>query len=176
MNRIKTAYDLAYLFVYGTLLSEINPPGSATSGREKEAHRKDPEIDEFAQIKKLLKTHTRKMENAFYRGKMYLIQSAGAQAQAYPGVVSSADQNDIIRGEILQTEDSGHLFHELDQYEECGDHFQKPNEYRRTIVEVEISGGKKVMTQIYLYNRSTTGLPRINETSFAEYLRKRTLI
>ena len=124
-----------YIFVYGTLRRDANNPMS-----------------------ELLARHTEFVGEAFYRGELFKIDY-------YPGVVPSNDPNAIVRGEVYRLHQTDVVLPLLDQYEEFGPEFPEPNEYIRQRQSVMLSDGSAVATWVYIYNRSTQGLERINEFS-----------
>lgn len=130
------------LFVYGTLMS--NAENS---------------------IADLLSRHASKVSSATYQGKMYLVTRPDGTLQ-YPSVVPSEDLNDFIHGELFRFHEPTEIFSQLDIYEECSPSCPQPHEYRREIVHVQGPSGEAVRTFIYLYNRSTVGLPLIEGGSF----------
>lgn len=98
---------------------------------------------------------------AFFQGRMYKVGG-------YPGALSSDDPRDKIHGELYRLHDPHIVFLDLDQYEECGEGFPEPTEYIRRREKVTLMTGDGVYAWIYLYNRSTKGLDRIESGSFIE--------
>jgi gamma-glutamylcyclotransferase (GGCT)/AIG2-like uncharacterized protein YtfP len=77
----------AYLFVYGTLRSQMNDP-----------------------LHRLLETHAALVGTGTYQGKLY-------DLGRYPGVVRSRRNTDRVIGEIYRFSDSQRAFQILDEYE-----------------------------------------------------------
>lgn len=124
-----------YIFVYGTLRRDANNPMS-----------------------ELLVRHAEFVGEAVYQGKLFKIDY-------YPGAIPSDDPNDSVPGEVFRLDHANAALPLLDQYEEVGPEFTEPNEYIRQQQTVVFNNGSAVAAWVYIYNRSTQGLERINEFS-----------
>jgi gamma-glutamylcyclotransferase (GGCT)/AIG2-like uncharacterized protein YtfP len=84
----------------------------------------------------------------------------------YPGVVKKAGARAYVRGDVYRLRDSERSLRILDRYE--GWDAKKPSsgEFRRSRVAVDLGAGKKIRAWIYLYNRPTTGLPKIRSGDY----------
>ncbi|WP_166839092.1 gamma-glutamylcyclotransferase family protein [Rheinheimera pleomorphica] len=120
-----------YLFVYGTLRQNANHP-----------------------MHQQLVTHAKFVAMARYQARLY-------QLSYYPGAVPSSNTADQVVGELYQLLQPELLLPQLDQYEECGDGFAKPQEYRRELQQVTLDSGDSVSAWVYLYNRDTSALTQI---------------
>lgn len=121
-----------YLFVYGTLRRDANNPMS-----------------------ELLARHAGFVGEAVYRGKLFKIDY-------YPGAIPSDDPNDKVPGEVFRLDRADEALPLLDLYEEVGPEFPDPNEYIRQRQTVLLNDGSAVSAWVYIYNRSTQGLERID--------------
>lgn len=121
-----------YIFVYGTLKHDANNP-----------------------MAELLSSHAEFIGEAVYQGKLFKIDY-------YPGVIPSDDPNDKVSGEVYRLDQSDDVLPLLDLYEEVGSEFPVPNEYIRQLQLVTLNDGSIVNTWIYIYNRSTQNLERID--------------
>ncbi len=111
-----------YLFVYGTLRKE---KGNA--------------------LHRIIAEHSVYCGGAVMQGKLFEIGG-------YPGAVESDNPNDKVLGELYRLLDSDTVLRQLDEYEECSDHFVLPHEYLRKKINVEVSGGKHILAWVYIYN------------------------
>lgn len=121
-----------YIFVYGTLKRDANNP-----------------------LAELLTRHAEFAGEAVYRGKLFKIDY-------YPGVIPSDDPNDSVPGELYRLDRADEVLPLLDRYEEVGPEFPEPNEYIRLQQTVLLNDGSAVSAWVYVYNRSTQGLERID--------------
>jgi gamma-glutamylcyclotransferase (GGCT)/AIG2-like uncharacterized protein YtfP len=79
----------------------------------------------------------------------------------YPGAVRRSGTRAFISGDVYRLRDAERALKILDRYEGWNEKKPGSSEFRRSRVAVDMGSGKKVSAWIYLYNRSTTGLPRI---------------
>jgi gamma-glutamylcyclotransferase (GGCT)/AIG2-like uncharacterized protein YtfP len=124
-----------YLFVYGTLRREARH----------EMHR-------------VLIADADFVDEASYQGRLYLVRH-------YPGVVSSDDPADAVRGEVYVLRDAT-LLERLDAYEGIGSDTPAPPEYVRELVRVRLPNGEQVEAWGYLYNWRVDRLQRITSGDF----------
>lgn len=134
------------LFVYGTLMSHAEN-----------------------EVADLLSRHASKVSSATYQGKMYLVTRPDGTLQ-YPSVVPSKDPKDFIHGELFRFHEPSKIFSQIDVYEECSPDCPQPHEYQREIVHVQGPSGEATRAFIYLYNRSTEGLPLIEGGAFEAHM------
>ncbi len=121
---------MGYLFVYGTLLENENNPGA-----------------------KFLEKNAKFLCKGFFYGKLYEIDG-------YPGAVLSNSHNEKVFGNIYKLHDEEKVLSYLDKYEEIGEHFPAPYEYKREIITV-YSPKENFKCWVYLYNHPTHHLERI---------------
>lgn len=125
-----------YLFVYGTLRQNANHP-----------------------MHQQLATHARFVA-------MALLQACLYQVSYYPGAVPSNNVANQVLGELYQLLQPEQLLPLLDNYEECGEGFAQPQEYRRELQQVTLEDGASVSAWVYIYNRDTSGLKLITSGDF----------
>lgn len=128
-----------YIFVYGTL-------------RSAPRH----------QMNKVLEREGDRVGRGRVPGILYDVGS-------YPGAVRKAGTRAYILGDVYRLRDSDRALKVLDRYEGWNEKKPESSEFRRSRVAVDMGGGKRIHAWIYLYNRSTTGLPRI---SSGDYLKR----
>ena len=125
-----------YLFVYGTLRQNANHP-----------------------MHQQLATHARFVTMALLQARLY-------QVSYYPGAVPSNNVANQVLGELYQLLQPEQLLPLLDNYEECGEGFAQPQEYRRELQQVTLEDGASVSAWVYIYNRDTSGLKLITSGDF----------
>ena len=130
-----------YLFVYGTLRQ--------STGRQSASHPMHQQLIRYA----------RYLAMARYQACLY-------QLSYYPGAVPSDNTADKVVGELYQLLQPAIILPLLDQYEECGEGFVAPQEYRRELQPVTLDSGECVSAWVYIYNRDTSGLERISSGDF----------
>lgn len=112
----------------------------------------------------LLKNQAVFINAARLPGKLYLIDS-------YPGLVSTPTFSSFeVQGEVYRLKQPERLLQNLDEYEECAEHFPLPHEYKRLIKSVTLSGGQHLTCWVYVYNRPAAGLKHIIGGDFLSYL------
>lgn len=99
--------------------------------------------------------------DATFHGRLYMIDY-------YPGVVPSANQEDVVHGELYHMLNPTSVLQKLDVYEECGEGFSLPQEYVRQIVDVMLPSGKMCKAWTYIYNRPVHNLKRIISGDFLD--------
>lgn len=126
------------LFVYGTL-------------------RGDPSHDMFH----ILAENATFLGEGRVRGRLF---SLGA----YPGMVLSEREEDIVKGELYQVtpERWRKVIGELDSYEGCAPDDPEPHDYRRSLVNVITESGHNVPAWAYVLARPTTHLEEIPSGDF----------
>lgn len=129
-----------HLFVYGTL-------------------RRDTKSEMYH----LLARYADFVGEATYQGKLYRVDY-------YPGVVPSAQPHDVVHGEVYQLRYPDKVLRCLDEYEECGPKFSEPTEYIRRKEIVQLSSGNVASAWVYIFNRSTDELERIQSGDFLRQL------
>jgi gamma-glutamylcyclotransferase (GGCT)/AIG2-like uncharacterized protein YtfP len=125
-----------YLFVYGTLRR-----------------------DSRSEMHQFLADHADFLDEGVFAGRLYMVNQ-------YPGAVPSDQAAENVRGEVYRLSDPSIVFPRLDTYEECGSGFTAPAEYVRQLGTVSLRSGRKVEAWIYIYNRATEGLCRIETGDF----------
>lgn len=86
----------------------------------------------------------------------------------YPGAVKRSGTRAFVRGDVYRLRDSERALQILDRYEGWDERKPRSAEFKRSRVAVDLGAGKKIRAWIYLYNRPTTGLPKIRS---GDYLR-----
>jgi gamma-glutamylcyclotransferase (GGCT)/AIG2-like uncharacterized protein YtfP len=66
-----------------------------------------------------------------------------------------------VYGKIFTIQEVQKLLAALDAYEEAGDNFPSPNEYRRTKVRVYTLQNEEISAWLYVYNHPTGHLEQI---------------
>lgn len=127
-----------YLFVYGTLRQTAGHP----------SHR-------------LLADGAQLIGRARMKGRMYEIDG-------YPGAVPSASGNERVTGELYRLFEPAGALAALDDYEEAGEGYPQPREYRRCRITVELENGTELVAWCYLYNRPTAGLRLISSGDWCD--------
>lgn len=84
----------------------------------------------------------------------------------YPGAVKTAGARAFVRGDVYRLRDADRALKALDRYEGWDQKKPRSGEFRRSRTVVALSGGKTVRAWIYLYNRPTSGLPRIRSGDY----------
>ncbi|MGC1205701.1 MAG: gamma-glutamylcyclotransferase family protein [Flavobacteriaceae bacterium] len=125
-----------YLFVYGTLLKDI-----------------DNEMSRF------LASHSVFVSKGYFSGKLYLVDW-------FPGAILSDDTEDRVFGSIFEIKNPIVVFNVLDDYEGIGKHNPKPHLFNREIITIFLENKTKLKSWVYLYNHSTKNLKRIISGNF----------
>jgi gamma-glutamylcyclotransferase (GGCT)/AIG2-like uncharacterized protein YtfP len=125
-----------HLFVYGTLRQ-----------------------DSKSEMYRILARYADFLDDAVCRGKLYMVND-------YPGLVTSDDPNDEVHGEVYKLRCPDVVLSALDAYEECGPNFPEPTEYVRRKENVRLKSGRVVTAWVYIFNRTTDGLKRIESGDF----------
>ena len=123
------------LFVYGTLRADLTHP-----------------------MHRFLRRYAVFVGKATAQGELYEIAR-------YPGMVLSSNPRNIVCGELYRIRRTKPLLKLLDRYEECGEGFDEPHEYRREIIRVVgIKGCAEAWA--YIYNRSVATKRRIKSGDY----------
>ncbi len=85
----------------------------------------------------------------------------------YPGAVESNNPEDKVYGSVFILKNEESVLRTLDEYEETGDQFAKPNEFIRKKTEIITGKKEKLFCWVYLYNRSTENLSPIKTWKFS---------
>lgn len=76
----------------------------------------------------------------------------------YPGMLFEPNASTQVIGEVYRIESNQKFLTDyLDHFEECGPHFEQPNEYRKEIIPVNINNSV-YFASTYIYNRNVEGL------------------
>lgn len=125
-----------HIFTYGTLMSTAEGAMGAAE-------------------RALMERHAKCLGTTRLRGTMY-------DAGACPGLVFDPTSSRRVWGEVWQLpEVGGDLLAALDAYEGCAPSSPLPHSYARCKVRVRQPSGQRVTAWIYLWIRSTDGLPLI---------------
>lgn len=128
--------DSAYLFVYGTLRPGVG-------------HEMNTVLERYGE--------------PVGRGKIPgILYDVGR----YPGAVKTTATRAFVRGDVYLLRDADRALKVLDRYEGWDDKKPRSGEFRRSRAVVDLGGGKTVKAWIYLYNRPTSGLPRIRSGDY----------
>jgi len=118
----------------------------------------------------LRRTCTTGAHNTYLQGATFIgdakIQATLFRVSYYPAIVLSTN-NEWVIGEVYCLKDDAQL-HALDIYEECAPPINEYHEYRREPALVELTTGQTITAWVYVYNRSTDGLPRITSGDFLQ--------
>jgi gamma-glutamylcyclotransferase (GGCT)/AIG2-like uncharacterized protein YtfP len=128
---------LKHLFVYGTLQSFCN--------------------NKFA---KLLQSSAIQKQEASICGILF---NCGTKDYPYPGVILSTDEKERVYGEVYTIESSEFetIIEILDEYEEIGEAFTSPYEYKKEEVVVKMIDDSTIIATVYVYNFSIANLKNI---------------
>lgn len=129
-----------YLFVYGTLLHSFT--------------------NAFAL---LLKENSKLVGPGFFNGSLY-------DFGAYPGAKLSRKTEEKVVGQVLEINDPQQVLPALDVYEEIGEQFPEPHEYKRVLIPVHMEDKSVLDCWVYLYNRKATGRKKVRSGDYREYL------
>ena len=89
----------------------------------------------------------------------------------YPGaIITPSHKNHPIHGEVYRLLNPALTLQILDDYEECSERFPKPHEYRRIQQRVTLETGESMQAWVYVYQRSITGLKRIESGDYFAFL------
>lgn len=125
-----------YLFVYGTLLQNA-----------------------WTEMSVFLQKQSIVLAEGWFPGYLYRIDW-------YPGAIYDEKSDYKVFGTIVQLNDTAKVLRVLDEYEELGDRFPQPHEYRREIVSVNSENGTVFSCWTYLYNRPVDPYPLIETGRF----------
>jgi gamma-glutamylcyclotransferase (GGCT)/AIG2-like uncharacterized protein YtfP len=125
------------LFVYGTLMRGYDHP-----------------------VAQLLSRSADFLGEARCQGRLYRVNH-------YPGLVLSADPDEIVFGELYRLRQPEALLRELDMYEACGEGFAEPTEYLRQMLKVTLDDSTTEQVWSYVYNWPVAHLPLIASGRFS---------
>lgn len=130
--------EIDYLFVYGTLRRDA---GHAMA--------------------KLLAASSTHVGLGWFQGRIYRVSW-------YPCAIPSDAAADRVVGDVfaLQPEASAEILETLDEYEGTKTEGGRPPYYRRERRRVTLEDGRKIEAWIYLFNRPTDRLERIESGDF----------
>ncbi len=137
--------EIEYLFVYGTLRTDISRPVNSD----------------------LLGETTDRVEKATMQAALYDIGE-------YPGLILSADPSDRVIGEVFHIKpgQTKRLLDQLDRYEGMSSANDVRGQYRREIREVNCNDGR-LSAWVYVYNWPIENLVRIDSGDYLQYLRSK---
>lgn len=128
--------SLAHLFVYGTLLKDIDNAMS-----------------------RFLASHSVFVSKGYFNGKLFLIDW-------FPGAILTDDNSDRVYGSIFKINNPDLVFNVLDDYEGLGENDPKPHLFKKEVITVTLKNNTKMKSWVYLYNHSTANLKRISSGDF----------
>ncbi len=126
----------SYIFVYGTL-------------RSAPSH----------QMSKVLEQYADRVGRGRLPGILY-------DVGLYPGAVRKSGTRAFVWGDVYNLRDPERALKVLDRYEGWNAKNPAAAEFRRSRVTIDLGQGRKVPAWVYLYNRPTTGLPRIRSGDY----------
>jgi gamma-glutamylcyclotransferase (GGCT)/AIG2-like uncharacterized protein YtfP len=126
----------SYIFVYGTLRSAPNH-----------------------EMNKVLERYADRVGRGRVPGILY-------DVGRYPGVVRTPGTRAFVWGDVYRLRSPDRALKILDRYEGWDEEKPRSAEFRRSRVAVDLGDRKKIQAWIYLYNRPTTGLPRIRSGDY----------
>ena len=122
---------MEYLFVYGSLMKH-----------------QDNEMSSF------LEKNAEYLDEGYFYGRLYLIDD-------YPGAVTGKPEDGKVYGHIFRIPEPDNVFPIIDNYEEIGEEFPIPNEYRREQTSIICKDGSSLLCWAYIYNRSVNNLQQL---------------
>ena len=128
--------DSDYLFVYGTLLKDL-----------------DNEMSNFLASQSVF------TGKGYFYGELYKVSW-------YPGAILSNNVSNKVYGMIFKVKNSEVVFKVLDEYEGLGDHQSKPYLFKRELITVFIETNIKIKSWVYLYDRPIKNLKKIISGDF----------
>lgn len=131
------------LFAYGTLRGDCRSAAAST-----------------------LLGNRRSVGKAVVPGRLYHIIDG---AEEYPALVDSWHSGEIVHGSIYEV--TTEELKNLDVLEECRG--EAGDLYRRRCSQVKLSDGSWINAWVYVWNRETAGLTRIESGDWAEYTKNR---
>lgn len=139
---MSSSRNIAYLFVYGTLRSEIDHP-----------------------MADLLEKYTLEVKPGIVQGKLF-------DAGSFPAAITSDDHSDAIHGKLYKIKDPKSVFRHLDPYEGYSPGHSSQSLFIRKKVTVRTSAKQETIAWIYLYNKPVDRLARIPHGDYLTFLKK----
>ncbi|MDO6758869.1 gamma-glutamylcyclotransferase family protein [Tamlana sp. 2_MG-2023] len=130
------AAESQYIFVYGTLLKDVDNNKS-----------------------KFLAMYSELVGSGYFHGKLYRISW-------FPGAVESKNDTDKVYGSLFKIYDFDIVFKALDAYEGIDMNSREPNLFERSVVPIYIEDGSVVKAWVYFYNHSVEDLEQIVSGDF----------
>ncbi|KAB1070191.1 gamma-glutamylcyclotransferase [Tamlana haliotis] len=130
------AAESHYIFVYGTLLKDVDN-----------------------NMSKFLAMYSEIVAIGYLQGKLYRVSS-------FPGAVVSESEADKVYGSLFRVYDFDIVFEALDAYEGVDNNSPEPNLYERSIVPIYLEDGAVVEAWVYFYNHSVEHLEQIVSGDF----------
>ena len=87
---------------------------------------------------------------------------------AYPGAVSTEEAGRRILGELYELPNPKTMIPQIDRYEGCSDEDERPHEFERELVDVDMRYGSVVRAWIYWYRP----FPRGRTLESGDYLER----
>ena len=130
-----------YIFLYGTLRETAK-----------------------AEQRQLITRDCKFVSNGTIQGRLY-------EVDGYPGAVESTKPGEHVIGELYRILAPQALFPQLDEYEECSEHYPQPHEYVRKKIRVSTEGGQPIKAWVYLYNLDVSALSQIDSGDYLNVLK-----
>lgn len=89
-------------------------------------------------------------EKTIYEGKA-VVAGRLLDLGRYPGLIIATGSGQHVVGDVYRLPKDGFNWVELDEYEGCGPDDDRPHEYRRVKVSVQLEGKGEVKCWVYLY-------------------------
>jgi gamma-glutamylcyclotransferase (GGCT)/AIG2-like uncharacterized protein YtfP len=116
-----------------------------------------------------LAAHCQYYGEASFQGRLYLLKG-------YPGLIASSDPSDKVVGELYRlpgataTYSAEEVLQQLDEYEECSEHFPLPHEYCRAVHTVLTTDQHSTSAWVYLYQWDVCGRHQIQSGDYIRCL------
>lgn len=136
---LSTSMNSDYLFVYGTLLKDLQH-----------------------EMSKFLASHAVFIGKGYVYGRLY-------QISWFPGAIASNISSEKVYGSLFKVNDFRRVFKVLDKYEGVGKNFQKPNLFKRELVSVFFKDGTFYQTWVYFYNLPINDFKYISSGDFLKF-------
>jgi gamma-glutamylcyclotransferase (GGCT)/AIG2-like uncharacterized protein YtfP len=117
-------------------------------------------VEAKTQMSKLLDEQAQLIGTGHFLGKLF-------EVDGFPGAIESTNDHDKIYGDIFEINPD--ILESLDNYEECSEQFPRPHEYLRKKVLLHLPNGLTELGWVYIYNRETEGLFRIQSGDYLKY-------
>ncbi|SFZ94388.1 Uncharacterized conserved protein YtfP, gamma-glutamylcyclotransferase (GGCT)/AIG2-like family [Flaviramulus basaltis] len=130
---------MEYLFVYGTLLKDLEN-----------------------EMSKFLASHSKFISKGYFYGKLYKVTW-------FPGAILSTNTLDKVYGMVFKIENPEAVFNVLDDYEGIGEKYPEPQLFKKLVTTAFLEDGSTLKTWVYLYNLPVKGLKQITSGNYLKY-------